>query len=165
MAITKAHKAEIIDRLNTGLKDAKSLVFVHFKGLNVADTTQLRRTLRGADVRYTVAKKTLVKRALLNLSLTGEQPVLENEIAIAYGTDLLTPAREVYTFSKGHKDKMKIVGGIFDGAYKSAEEMVAIASIPPRETLIAQFVNLINSPIQGLVLGLNAIAEKKGGNQ
>ena len=161
MAITKAHKAEILDRLNVGLKNAQSVVFVHFKGLNVADTTLLRRALRGADIRYTVAKKTLVKRALANLTVAGDQPTLDNEIAIAYGTDLLAPAREIHTFAKGHKDQMNIVGGIFGGVYKNAEEMLAIATIPPRETLIAQFVNLINSPIQGLVIGLDAIATKK----
>ncbi len=56
------------------------------------------------------------------------------------------------------------MGGVFDGVYKNKEEMTVVAQIPGRETLYAQFVNLINSPIQGLVIGLNAVAEKKGAN-
>jgi len=59
------------------------------------------------------------------------------------------------------KDNLSIVGGIFDGSYAEREMMVSIASIPPLQTLYGQVVNLINSPLQGLVLALNAIAEKK----
>ena len=161
MALTKAKKVEIVEKLEKGFSNISSAVFVHFKGLSVKDTTELRRKLRAAGVSYTVAKKTLIKRVLGGLSFTGEQPVLDGEIAVAYGTDLLAPAREVLTFQKEHKDKLSIVGGIFDGVYKSQGEMMEYALIPSRETLYAQFVNLINSPIQGLVIGLDAIAAKK----
>jgi len=161
MAINKEKKEQIIGGLKDSLKDAQSTVFVNFHGLSVGDTTDLRRKLTGEGVGYTVAKKTLIKRVLDDIAPSGDQPALEGELAIAYGEDLLIPAREVYEFQKLHKDKISILGGIFDGGYKNQAEMVEIASIPAPQVLRAQFVNLINSPIQGFVMALNAIAEKK----
>lgn len=161
MAITKQQKTEIVGAVSQILKDAKTVVFVKFNRLNVAATTLLRKKLRGEKVGYTVAKKTLLKRALSEENITGELPLLEGEIAIAYSTDELAPAREIYNFSRDYKDNVKIVGGIFEGKYMDANEMLSIATIPGMQVLRGQFVNLINSPLQGLVIALNAIAEKK----
>ncbi len=161
MAIKREKKEQIIDGLKNSLKSAQSIVFVNFHGLNVGNTTSLRRKLREEGVDYTVAKKTLIKRVLDDIAPSGEQPSLDGELAICYGEDLLAPAREVYEFQKTHKNNIAILGGIFEGAYKSKEEMIEIALIPAPQVLRAQFVNLINSPLQGFVMALNAIAEKK----
>lgn len=161
MAITKEKKKEILEKVRTAVDGAQSVVFVNFNGLNVSDTTELRSVLRNEGVGYTVAKKTLIGRALDNKDIKGERPEFEGELAIAYGEDLLAPAREIHTFSKKHKDNIAILGGIFEGEYKSKDEMLAIATIPPLQTLRAQFVNVINSPIQGFVMAVNAIADKK----
>jgi large subunit ribosomal protein L10 len=161
MAITLDKKSEIVGALSHVMKDAESIVFVNFHKLTVKDTTELRRKLREEGIGYMVAKKTLVKRALDAEKLEGTLPVLEGEIAIAYGRDLIAPARGVYNFEREHKGAVKIVGGVFEGRYMNAEEMMSIATIPGIQTLYGQFVNLINSPIQGFVVALNAIAEKK----
>ena len=162
MAINKSDKKAIIEKAEKSLKGISSAVFVNFHGLNVANTTALRKELRSKGVGYFVAKKTLLRRVLDSLKFEGSIPELLGEIAIAYSTeDLLAPAREVYSFEKRMKDNLSIVGGIFEGAYSEREKMVSIASIPSVPVLYGQFVNLINSPIQGLVLALNAIAEKK----
>ena len=121
----------------------------------------MRRKLREAKVGYMVAKKTLAKRAFDAAKITGEMPKIVGETAMAYSADLVAPAREVYNFQKKFKDNLNIVGGIFDGKYMSKEEMVAIAAIPSQQTLYAQFVNVINSPIQGLVVAFSKIAEGK----
>lgn len=161
MAISKQKKAEIIGGVEASIKDAQSIVFVSFKKLTVADATDLRRRLRAENVEYKVAKKTLLKRALNAEKFGGEMPVLDGAIAIAYGTDLLAPAREVFEFARTHKESVSIVGGVFDGRYMDSAEMNSIATIPGMQTLRAQFVNLINSPLQGLVIALDAIAETK----
>ena len=93
--------------------------------------------------------------------LLKDMPAIFGETAMAYGADLVAPAREVLNFQKKYKDNLSIVGGIFDGKYMSKEEMMAIALIPSQQTLYAQFVNVINSPIQGFVVALSKIAEKK----
>ncbi len=161
MAVTKQKKAETTKELDTLLAGANSVVFVNFHGLSVADTTMLRRKLRNEGVGLKVAKKTLLKRSLGVKGVAGELPELSGEVAIAYGADLLAPAREVYAFQKESKDKIAILGGIFDGNYKGKEDMLSIATIPPLQTLRGMFVNLINSPIQRFAVVLDQIAAKK----
>ncbi len=161
MAITKQKKQEIVASVKDMLAGSKSVVFVNFHKLPVVESTTIRKELRSKDVSFTVAKKTLTKRALAEASYSGEMPALEGELALAYSADLLAPAREIFDFQKKFDGKVTILGGIFDGVYKTKAEMEAIASIPSQKTLYAQFVNIINSPIQGLVIALNGIAEKK----
>lgn len=160
MAINKAKKETILAKLETVRDQSDAIVFVSFKGLTVANTTAMRAEMREKGVSYFVAKKTLMKRAF-GTTFTGEPPVLDGEIAVAYSADAITPAQEVKAFSTKFKDSIKIVGGVFQGVYKNAEEMTEIASIPSLQVLRGMFVNVINSPIQGTVIALNAIAEKR----
>ena len=160
MALTKNKKKEVIAELDGLLSDAKSIVFVNFKGLTVGATNTFRRDLRNAGVGYKVSKKTLLARVLAEKGLKGDVPQLDGEIGIAYSTDLLSPAREVFTFSKG-KQTPTIVGGVFDGEYFDAARMMSIATIPSREVLLAQVLNIINSPIQQFVVALSEIAKSK----
>ncbi len=161
MPITLDKKKELVADLEKSLKSANSVVFVKFDKLTVADVNTLRRGLQAQDVGYVVAKKTLLKRALGTHGVTGTLPEMPGQIAIAYSADLLAPAREVFAFQKGHKENISIIGGVFDGKYMDATEMMSIATIPPLQTLRAMFVNLINSPIQRFAVVVNAIAEKQ----
>lgn len=160
MAITRTKKEEILTKLEGVKNDASSIVFVSFNGMTVADTTAMRSKLREEGVGYFVAKKTLLKRALGD-AFSGEMPALDGEIAIAYSADAIAPAQNIKNFAEKFKENIAIVGGVFEGVFKNQEEMTEIASIPALPVLRGMFVNVINSPIQGLVLGLNAIAEKK----
>lgn len=160
MAITKAKKQDILAKLETVRDTSESIVFVHYNGLTVADTTAMRKDLREKGVGYFVAKKTLMKRAF-GETFTGEMPQLDGEIAVAYSTDAIAPAQNIKDFSDKFKKNLEIVGGVFQGVYKNQSEMIEIASIPPLQVLRGMFVNVINSPIQGLVIALDAIASKK----
>ena len=160
MAITKEKKQTILAKLDGVKNDSESIVFVKFNGMTVADTTTMRSDLREEGVGYFVAKKTLMKRSF-DGAFEGEMPTLDGEIAVAYSNDAITPAHKIKEFASKHKENISIAGGVFQGVYKNADEMTEIASIPPLPVLRGMFVNVINSPIQGLVLGLNAIAGKK----
>lgn len=160
MAITKAKKQDILRKLEEVKDNSSSLVFVSFKGVTVNDTVAMRSALREQGVGYFVAKKTLMKRAFGD-AYQGSMPELDGEIAVAYSTDAIAPAQNVKTFSEKYKDNISIVGGVFEGVFKSREEMTEIASIPSLQVLRGMFVNVINSPIQGLAVALNALAEKK----
>jgi large subunit ribosomal protein L10 len=160
MAITKAKKQTILTKLDGVKNDSESIVFVKFNGLNVTDTTVMRRELREGGVGYFVAKKTLMKRAFDGV-YEGEMPTLDGEIAVAYSADAIAPAQKIKEYTMKYKENLAIVGGIFQGVYKDAAEMTEIASIPALPVLRGMFLNVINSPIQGLVLGLKAIADKK----
>jgi len=161
MPINRQKKTEIVAGLESSLKNAKSVVFVNFKGLKVNDANKLRRALDKEKVGYTVAKKTLVNRVIDARGFSGEKPVLTGEVAIAYSEDLLAAPREIYSFAKTNKESMTIIGGIFDGVYAGKDKVLSLALIPPMNTLRAQFVNLINSPIQRFVMATSEIAKKK----
>lgn len=161
MARTKTEKKEILDKLEKIVKDAKTMVFVNFHGLNVGDTTQVRRKLRSENVNFFVSKKSLTRKALENHKIVGVLPELTGEVGLAYGQDLIAPAREINEFSKKYKGAVSILGGVFEGKYMTKDEMMAIALIPSQKTLHAMFVNVINSPIQGFVMALDQIAKKK----
>lgn len=163
MAITKDKKRDILARLADALSEATSAVFVGFTKLTVADASSMRRELRKEGVRYFVAKKTLLRRALAERGYAGAVPELPGEVALAWGTsgDTTVPARAVH----GHGGKLagavSILGGIFEGMFADAEKMKAIATIPPVPVLRGMFVNVINSPIQGLVIALDKIRAQK----
>lgn len=170
MAITKEKKKEIIDGLDKIVSKSKSVVFVGFSKLLVKDASEIRRSLKKENVGYVVAKKSLFRRVLEKAGIKGDMPQLDGELAISYLSaeasakedgDPLAPARGIYDFQKKLDGKVSIIGGIFDGEYKSQAEMLEIAAIPPLDTLRGMFVNIVNSPIQRLAVALGQIAEKK----
>lgn len=161
MAISKENKKEILTNLEKVLKGANSVVFANFHGLTSNDVNSVRKALKEKGVGYMVAKKTLTRKALEGMNVPGTMPELTGELSIAYGTDMVLPASELYSFQKKMESKISILGGIFEGKFASQSEMLSVAQIPPLNVLHAQFVNLINSPIQGFVMALSEIAKKK----
>jgi len=160
MSATKAQKAESIAEVTEAAK-SPSLVFVGFKGVGANDTVRLRKQLRKEGVTYRVAKKTLLSKGLAAVKIAGEKPELPGEIAIAWGDDLLAPARGVRAFEDELKGAISILGGIFEGAFKSQSEMKAIAEIPPKEILLGMLANVLNAPIAGLAISLKAVADQR----
>ncbi len=161
MAITKQKKVEILSKLQDSIGKSQSIVFVNFHKMPVVKEGELRKSLRSNGVGYMVAKKTLIRKAFESQTVAGDMPALDGEIAIAYSEDMLAPAKGVYDFQKQNADMAKIVGGVFEGKFLDAAAMMTIATIPGREVLLGQFVNLLNSPIQGLVMALDQIAKKR----
>jgi large subunit ribosomal protein L10 len=170
MAITKEKKTEVVEKIKSIAKEAKTLVFANFKGLTVAEVTEMRKSLRAQGIGYTVAKKTLLRRGLEAGGFAGEVPALEGEVALAWGPysaeatkgeeDELAPAREIGVFVKKFGDHLSFVGGMFGGKFVGKDEIVSISAIPGTEALRAQFVQLINSPLQRFAVVLNAKADK-----
>lgn len=162
MAISKDKKRAIVAKLQDAFQEATAIAFVGFSKLTVADSSKLRKELAEKGVQYYVAKKTLIKRVLGERGYTGELPALTGEVAVAWTTDDVTaPARGVHEFGKKLKGALTLLGGVFEGDYLDAPGIKAIATIPPMIVLRGMFVNVINSPIQGLVIALDKIREKK----
>ena len=167
MAITRKKKEEIIAKVGDIAKSAKTLVFANFKGLTVAEQNEMRKAFRPLGIGYTVAKKSLLRRALDAAKYQGDAPALDGEIALAYslpagkaGEDELAPARELAVFVKKFGEHLAFAGGIFGGKYVGKDEITSIAAIPGLDSLRAQFVQLINSPLQRFAVVLHAKAEK-----
>lgn len=161
MAITRAKKEEVVKKLSNSLEKAKTAVFANFKGLTVAEQNEMRKGLRASNVSYTVAKKTLLRRALESAGYEGQAPELEGEIALVSGEDEIAPARELATFVKKFTDHLSFAGGMFGGKYVTKEEIIAISAIPGMETLRAMFAQVINSPRQRFAVVLGAYASQK----
>lgn len=164
MAITKEKKKEIVAKLSDIFAKAPSAAFVKFGKLTVAQANTLRRALKEKSVGYYVAKKTLIRKALEVQKLNGQLPELQGEVAVAYATsagDTLAPSREVAAFTKRFEKAVELIGGIFEGAFIGQSKALALSLIPSRETLLAQFANLVNSPLQRFVIGLSEISKSK----
>lgn len=161
MAITRAKKEEIVKKVTDATKKAKTLVFANFKGLTVAEVNEMRKALRAQQVGYTVAKKSLLRRALDASGYAGTAPELSGEVALAYGEDELAPARELAVFVKKFPEHLAFAGGVFGGKYVGKDEIISIAAIPGAEVLRAMFAQLINSPKQRFAVVLSKVAEGK----
>ena len=161
MPLTKSEKKVALEKVTDIANTAKTVVFVNFHGLPVSDSTMLRKTLRENGVKLFVAKKTLATKAFMAKGIPGTFPELTGELALAYGADIIAPAREVRNFEKKFEGKFSILGGVFEGQFKSKDEMVTIASIPSQKVLYGMFVNLLNSPIQRFVVALDQVAKTK----
>ena len=166
MAKTREQKKEAVQEIESVLKRAPSSVFVHFTGINVAQETALRKAFLADKLGYTVAKKTLIRRALSALGHDHEATPLDGEIAIAYNLtedgDPTLAARRVFGFARDYGvEKLVIVGGIYEGQFMDAEAMRVIATIPSITVLRGMFVNVINSPIQRLAIALDQIAQTR----
>lgn len=155
MAISKTKKGEILSTLDVGMSGAETLVFVNFHKLPGKDLTELRKQLRESGVTYYVAKKTLVKRVLDAKKVTGTAPSLEGELALAWSTDPISSAKGVFEFAKTHKDQVSLMGGVYQGAYMSKDEIMSLATIPGRDALLGQFVGMINESITRVVRAMN----------
>ena len=161
MAISRNQKEKFVSKLKDVFKNSKTIVFVNFSGINVNEINKLRESCLEDGVSYMVAKKSLINKSLSDVKFDGEIPNMEGEIALAYGDDQLAPARLMGEQSKLLKNKLKIVGGIFENSFKDGVYMQSIADIPPIKTLYTQFLNVIKSPISGFASVIDQVADKK----
>lgn len=155
-------KQPIVDEISGVINGAQSVVVVDYRGLTVAEDTQLRKQLREAGVSYKVYKNTLVSRAVEGTEFEGLRDVLEGPSAFAVSTDDATaPARILAKFAKT-APALEIKAGVVEGTYYDAEGMKAIASVPSREELLSKLLGSLQSPITNLARVLNQIAEQGG---
>ena len=160
--------SEIVDNIN----NSQSLVLVEYRGLTVAELTDLRKQYRENGVNYKVYKNTLMSLAFKEAGLEEFGEHLTGPNAIAFGMDdPASVAKITQDFAKDH-DKLVIKAGVVDGEIIGVDKIKSLASLPSKEVLIAQVLGGLNAPIQGfanvctgtissLVYALNAVKEKK----
>lgn len=165
-------KKQLVNELKEKFEKAVSGVLVDYKGITVAEDTKLRADLRAAGVFYTVKKNTLIRLAVREAGLEKLEDVLSGTTAIALSdTDLVAPAKILSQFAEKN-DKFKIKAGFVEGNAVGVTDVVALAKLPAKEVLVSQvlgglnapitgFANVLNANLTGLVVALNAIAEKQ----
>ena len=156
-------KKALVASLVEKMKNSPAGVLVNYKGINVEDDTKLRRQLREAGVYYAVVKNTMIRFAAKELGYEALDEHLNGTtaLAIATGDDVVTPAKILNDYAKDHEN-FTIKAGYLEGAVVSADEVIKLAKMPSKETLIAQTLYSFNYPIMQLAIALNAIAEKAG---
>lgn len=151
-----------VQEIKEKLEKAEAVVLSSYQGLNVEEDTELRKKLREAGVEYKVYKNTLVTLAAKELGIDGIVNYLEGPISIAISYDDATaPARILNDFAKTHK-KLELKAGIVQGTVYDQAKVQELATIPPKEVLIAKLLGSLKAPMSNLVYLLNAIAEKNG---
>jgi large subunit ribosomal protein L10 len=155
-------KQPIVEEISAAIKDAQSVVLVDYRGLTVAQDTQLRKELREAGVVYKVYKNTMMNFAFKGTDFEVLAPFLEGPSAAAISTtDATAPARIIAKFAKTAKD-LEIKAGVVEGQFYDANGMAAIAEIPGRDELLSKLLGSIQSPIANFARCMNQLAEKGG---
>lgn len=155
-------KQPVVQEISENVKDAQSVVVVDYRGLTVAEDTQLRRELREAGVTYKVYKNTMMNFAFKDTDFESLSDVLEGPSAIAISKeDATAPARVLAKFAKD-APALEIKAGVVEGTYYDADGMKVIASVPSREELLSKLLGSIQSPIVNFARVLKQIAENGG---
>ena len=153
-------KKAVVAELTERLKNAQAGVLADYRGLTVAQDTELRTKLREAGVEYTIVKNTLTRFAANEVGLDGLDPVLHGPTALATSdSDVVAPAKVLVEFAKNN-EQLEIKGGFVDGKVIDVNEVKVYASIPNKETLIAKMLGSLQAPIGNLVRTLDAIAKQ-----
>ena len=155
-------KQPIVAAIAEDVKDAQSVVLVDYRGLTVAQDTELRKQLREAGIIYKVCKNTMMKRAFEGTEFAGLNEYLEGPSAIAISKDDATaPARIICKFAKDAK-ALEVKAGVAEGTVYDANGVSELSKVPTREVLLGRLLGSMQSPIANLARVLNQIAEKDG---
>ena len=154
-------KEEEVSKLAEKLKEAKIILLTDYRGINVADVTKLRADLRNTNSEYKVIKNNIIKRALDANGESGLDDLLEGPTAIVIGTeDYLEPSKVIYNFSKNN-EFYKIKGGIIEGKVMTAEEIITLAKLPSKETLLSMLAGALLANIQKFAVALDQVRIQK----
>ena len=157
-------KKAVVETLTGKIQGATSVVFIDYKGINVAQDTALRKQFRDAEVEYTVVKNTLTRFAAQNAGYNFDE-VLNGTTAMACTTgDPIAPARIVCEFAKKNKNTLSIKGGIVEGSVLSADQLNGFGELPSKNALVASVLGTFLAPISSLAFVLDQVRiQKEGG--
>ena len=154
-------KKEEVSKLATEMKEAKLILLTDYRGINVTDDTNLRRDLRSAGAKYTIIKNNITKRALAECGIQGLEEKLEGPTAVVLSAeDYLEPSKLIYKFSKDN-EYYKIKGGVIEGKVMTAEEIITLAKLPSRETLLSMLAGALLGNISKIAVALDQVRIQK----
>ena len=157
-------KKAIVDALAEKLQNSTSAVFVDYKGITVAQDTELRRKFREAGVEYTVVKNTLTRFAANKAGYNQFDELLNGTTSMACTSgDPIAPARIVCEFAKKNKNIVKLKGGFVEGSVMSVEQLQGFGELPSKDALVAQVLGTFLAPISSLAFVLDQIRIQKEG--
>ena len=157
-------KKEEVTKLANKIKEAKLVLLTDYRGINVEDVTGLRAELRKANAEYTVIKNNITKRALAEAGIEGLEDKLVGPTAVIMSNeDYLEPAKAIYNFTKNN-DFYKIKGGVVEGKVMTAEEIITLAKLPSKETLLSMLAGALLANISKFAVALDQVRIQKEEN-
>ena len=154
-------KKEEVSKLATEMKAAKLILLTDYRGISVADDTSLRRDLRNANAKCTIIKNNITKRALAEAGIEGLEDKLVGPTAVIMSNeDYLEPAKTIYKFSKDN-DYYEIKGGVIEGKVMTADEIITLAKLPSRETLLSMLAGALLGNISKVAVALDQVRIQK----
>jgi large subunit ribosomal protein L10 len=154
-------KKEEVSNLAAKMKEAKLVLLTDYRGITVDDVTSLRKDLRNANAEYKVIKNNITRRALAEAGIEGLEDKLVGPTAIIMSNeDYLEPAKAIYEFTKAN-DFYKIKGGVIEGKVMTAEEIITLAKLPSRETLLSMLAGALLGNISKFAVALDQVRIQK----
>lgn len=163
MASEKAidQKKKEVAELAAKIKEAKLVLLTDYRGINVENVTNLRTELRKTNSEYTVIKNNITRRALLEAGIEGISEELVGPTAVIINNDdYLEPSKIIYEFTKGN-EYYKIKGGVVEGKVMTAEEIITLAKLPSRETLLSMLAGALLANISKVAVAIDQVRIKK----
>lgn len=156
----KPYKVTTVATVKEKVSRAKSLVVTDYRGLTVAEVTDLRNRLRKEGVEYKVVKNRLAKIALREAGLNTMDEYLKGTTAIAMGMkDPVSPAKVLVNYAKDNA-KLKVVAGLMDNRVLDLNAITELSKLPSREVLLSRMLGSLSSPVQKLAFGLHQTVAK-----
>ena len=154
-------KQDQVDLLSEKMKNAASFIVVNYRGLNVAEATDLRKQLRDSDVEMHVVKNTIIRRAAEAAGVEGLEDVFVGPTAIAFSEEeVVAPAKIMVEFAE-EAPALEVKGGYMEGEVVSIETIEAVAKLPSRDGLLSMLLSVLQAPIRNTALAFKAVPEKK----
>ncbi|GGG06945.1 50S ribosomal protein L10 [Paenibacillus abyssi] len=154
-------KEQAVSEIVSKLRESNCTIVADYRGLNVAQVTELRKQLREAGIEFQVLKNSLIRRATEATELTQLDEVLTGPTAIAFGKeDVVAPAKILSAFAKKN-EALKVKGGVLEGQVVGVEQIKALADLPSREGLLSMLLSVLQAPVRNFALAVKAVSEKQ----
>lgn len=153
-------KKEIVTSIENSLKDAQSFAIVEYRGLTVAEISELRKSLKAVNASFNVYKNTLVRRASDNLGHKQLDEYLSGSNAYVFSNDATGMPKVLAKFAKKN-EKLVIKAGLVEGNFVDAAGLKEVATLPNREGLLAMFLSCLQAPIRSFACTVKAVADSK----
>jgi large subunit ribosomal protein L10 len=154
-------KKQLVEEIADKFRASQSTVLVDYRGLDVAEVTELRKELRDAGIDYKVYKNTMTQRAVDAAELGELKDVLTGPTAVAFSNDdVVAPARIINDFAKKH-DALEIKGGVIEGDIATLEQIQELADLPNYEGMVSMLLSVLQAPVRNFAYAAKAIAEQK----
>lgn len=154
-------KQELVSEISNKLKSSDGFVVAEYRGLTVAEVSELRRNLRAENVDFKVYKNTMVERAVDECGYGEIKDFLTGPNAYAFSEDATAPARVIAKFAKSHK-ALVMKTGIVEGKVVDINTLNELSSLPNHDGMIAMLLGCLQSPIRSVACAIKAVADQKG---